>query len=230
LNIPTVLLFDIDGTLVSTGGAGRKALELAFGELHQRDDAIATFKLGGMTDRAIVRQGLELIGQPPTDAAIALVIAKYLEFLALEVPKVEEEKYVVHPGMREAIAAGKKMGAAIGLGTGNMKNGAKIKLSRVGLYEQFQFGGFGDDHELRPELIRRGAQRGVRLLRVNWSDARIVVIGDTPHDIAAAHAIEAQCMAVGTGGFTLEQLKEAGADWAFENLASPGAIEVMLDG
>ncbi len=230
MKIPTVLLFDIDGTLISTGGAGRRALELAFAELHQREDAIKSFRLAGMTDRAIVRQGLELIGQPPTDAAIAVLIAKYLEFLALEVPKIEAEKYVVHPGMLEAIAAGKKMGAAIGLGTGNVKDGAKIKLQRVGLFESFGFGGFGDDHELRPELIRRGAQRGVKQLRVPWSEARVVVIGDTPHDVAAAHAIEAQCMGVATGGFTIEQLKEAGADWAFETLAAPGAIDVMLDG
>ena len=230
MNIPTVLLFDIDGTLISTGGAGRRALELAFAELHQREDAIKTFKLAGMTDRAIVRQGLELIGQPPTDAAIAVLIAKYLEFLVLEVPKVEADKYVVHPGMLDAIARGKKMGAAIGLGTGNVKDGAKIKLQRVGLNEAFQFGGFGDDHELRPELIRRGAQRGVKQLRVPWTEARVVVIGDTPHDIAAAHAIEAQCMAVATGGFTIDQLKEAGADWAYENLAAAGAIDVMLDG
>ena len=180
--------------------------------------------------RAIVRQGLEIIGQPPTDIAIAMVIAKYLEFLALEVPKIPDDKYVVHPGMQDALARGKKMGAAIGLGTGNVKDGAKIKLQRVGLYETFLFGGFGDDHEMRPELIRRGAQRGVKQLRVPWSEARVVVIGDTPHDVAAAHAIEAQCMAVCTGGFTLQQLKEAGADWAFETLAAPGAIDVMLDG
>ena len=96
----TILLFDIDGTLISTGGAGRRSIELAFGAVHQREDAISTFRLGGMTDRAIVRQGLELIGQPPTEAAISVVIAKYLEFLAIEVPKVEAEKYVVHSGMR----------------------------------------------------------------------------------------------------------------------------------
>lgn len=230
MNIPTVLLFDIDGTLISTGGAGRKSMELAFGATHQREDAVSSFQLRGMTDKAIVRQGLEFIGQPPTEGAIAVVIAKYLEFLAVEVPKIAEDKYIVHAGMREAIAAGKKMGAAIGLGTGNVKDGAKIKLGRVGLFETFTFGGFGDDHEMRPELIRRGAQRGVKHLRVPWSEARVVVIGDTPHDIAAAHAIEAQCMAVSTGGFTIEQLKEAGADWAYETLAAPGAIDVMLDG
>ena len=91
MTVPRILLFDIDGTLISTGGAGRKALELAFGALYQREDAIKSFRLGGMTDPAIVRQGLELIGQPPTPAAIAVVLAKYLEFLALEVPHAPEK-------------------------------------------------------------------------------------------------------------------------------------------
>ena len=228
--IPTVLLFDVDGTLITTGGAGRRALEQAFKALHDRPDAIAAFRLDGMTDKAIVRLGLETIGQPPVPAAIDALLAKYLEFLSAEVANTDAANYRVHPGMIEAVAAGKKMGAAIGLGTGNIKDGAKIKLSRVGLYESFGFGGFGDDHEQRPELIRRGAQRGVKHLRVPWTEARVVVIGDTPMDIAAAHAIGAQCMAVGTGHFTAAQLREAGADWAHDTLASPGALDALLDG
>lgn len=228
--IPTVLLFDVDETLITTGGAGRRALEQAFAALHTRPDALTTFRLDGMTDRAIVRMGLETIGQPPNEAAIAAVLAKYLEYLGGEVEKVAPANYRIHPGMSEAVAAGKKMGAAIGLGTGNIKDGAKIKLQRVGLYESFGFGGFGDDHEQRPELIRRGAQRGVKHLRVPWTEARVVVIGDTPNDIAAAHAIGAQCMAVGTGHFTVAQLLEAGADWAHDTLASPGALDALLDG
>lgn len=228
--IPTVLLFDIDGTLITTGGAGRRALEQAFAALHERPDALTTFRLDGMTDKAIVRMGLETIGQPPTDAAIDAILAKYLEVLGAEVEKVAPANYRIHPGMSEAVAAGKKMGAAIGLGTGNIKGGAKIKLQRVGLYDSFGFGGFGDDHEQRPELIRRGAQRGVKHLRVPWTEARVVVIGDTPMDIAAAHAIGAQCMALGTGHYTAAQLQEAGADWAHDTLASPGALEALLDG
>lgn len=226
--VPTVLLFDIDGTLISTGGAGRKALELAYDALHQRADAISALRLGGMTDQAIVRLGLEAIGAVVSEAAVAAVLQKYLEFLALEVPKIEPHKYLVHRGMREAIAAGRKLGAAIGLGTGNVRDGARIKLQRVGLHEAFDFGGFGDDHELRPELIRRGAERGVERLGVPWARARVVVIGDTPHDVTAAHAIGATCVGVATGGFSVAQLEEAGADWAFEDLAAPGALAALL--
>ncbi len=228
--IPTVLLFDIDGTLITTGGAGRKAMERAFDVLYQRPDALSHFRFDGMTDRAIVRQAFEKLGLVPDPAMTEALLAKYLEFLQPEVVNTPDATYRIHPGMSEAIAAGKKMGAAIGLGTGNIKEGARIKLQRVGIYESFGFGGFGDDHEQRPELIRRGAQRGVKHLRVPWTEARVVVIGDTPADVAAAHAIGAQCMAVATGAFTSAQLLEAGAEWAYETLAAPGALDALLDG
>ncbi len=226
----TVLLFDIDGTLISTGGAGRRSMELAFDAVHQRPDAFEGARFGGMTDRAIVRQGLARIAAAVTEEAITELIAKYLEYLAQEVPRIADEKYIVHAGMREAIEAGRKRGAAIGLGTGNVRDGARIKLQRVGLYDAFLFGGFGDDHELRPELIRRGAERGSAHLKIELAQARVIVIGDTPHDITAAHAIGARCLAVTTGGFAVEALTAAGADWVFADLESPGALDVLLDG
>lgn len=225
---PTVLLFDIDGTLVTTGGAGRRAIDRAFGELHGRPDACSHFNFGGMTDRAIARQGLAAIGAPNDDAAIDELLAIYVRALADEVRQTPAEKYRVHPGMREAVAAAHARGMAVGLGTGNVKEGARLKLERVNLYAQFSFGGFGDDHELRPELIRRGAERGLEQLRVK--EARVVIIGDTPKDVHAAHAIGAECVGVATGGFTLEQLREAGANFAFPHLASDGALDAVLDG
>lgn len=223
----TILLFDIDGTLLSSGGAGRKAVERAYGTLHGRTDAIAAINLGGMTDRAIVRHGLTAIGVEATEPAIDTLIAKYLEYLADEVSRVEEHRYVVHAGMREAIEAGRRAGMAIGLGTGNVREGARIKLSRVGLHGAFDFGGFGDDHELRPELIRRGAERGAEKLGVPLKDARVVIIGDTPHDVTAAKAIGGQCLGVATGGFSVPQLMAAGADWAYETLAAAGALQKL---
>ncbi len=226
----TVLLFDIDGTLISSGGAGRKAVERAYATLHGRADAIAAINLGGMTDRAIVRHGLTAIGVQATEPSIDALIAKYLEYLADEVSRVEEHRYVVHAGMREAIDAGRARGMAIGLGTGNVREGARIKLSRVGLHGAFDFGGYGDDHELRPELIRRGAERGAAKLGVSLEDARVVVIGDTPHDVTAARAIGAQCLGVATGGFSVAQLMAAGADWAYETLADADAMTRLLEG
>lgn len=227
---PLVLLFDIDGTLVDTGGAGRRAIEAAFEEAHGRRDACSHFSFDGMTDRAIARRGLEVVGAEATDAAIDLLLATYLRHLSREVAATDDARYVVHPGMREAVQAGLGAGAAVGLGTGNVEAGARVKLGRVGLSEAFAFGGFGDDHELRPELIRRGAERGAARLGVALAEARVVVIGDTPKDIAAAQAMGAESVGVATGAWSAAQLAEVGATWAWDSLAEDGAIAALLRG
>jgi phosphoglycolate phosphatase len=204
---PTVLLFDIDGTLVTTGGAGRKALELAFERLWGRPDACQHFRFDGMTDRAIARGGLSAIGVEATSEAIEALLAVYLQALEEEVRAVPAQQYRLHHGMREAVDRAHARRMAVGLGTGNVREGARLKLERVQIYDRFSFGGFGDDHELRPELIRIGAERGAALLGVPREAARVVVIGDTPRDVEAAQAIGAQSVAVATGFFTVDQLR-----------------------
>jgi phosphoglycolate phosphatase len=225
-----VLLFDVDGTLVTTGGAGRRAIERAFETLHGRRDATHSFGFDGMTDRAIVRQGLTAIGQAVSEARIDELLAAYLALLEEEVARAEAARYRVHSGMREAVAAGLAAGMAVGLGTGNVERGARVKLARVGLSEQFAFGGFGDDHEVRAELIRSGATRGAARLGVALAEARVVVIGDTPRDVDAAQAIGAESMAVGTGHWTAEQLAAHGATFAFADLTHPAALDALLHG
>jgi phosphoglycolate phosphatase-like HAD superfamily hydrolase len=228
---PTVLLFDIDGTLVTTGGAGRRSMALAFEQLHGRLDACDSFSMSGMTDRAIVRKALGLIGVHPSPEAITAVIDAYLQYLAQEVPRVDERDYRLHPGMREAVdAALSRSGFAVGLGTGNVREGARIKLERVRIHDRFSFGGFGCDHEDRVELIRHGARSGASLLGVPLQECRVVVIGDTPKDVAAAKGIGATCIGVGTGNFTPEALLSSGADHAFPDLASREALATLLDG
>ena len=228
---PTVLLFDIDGTLVTTGGAGRRSMELAFLELHGRRDACDSFSMSGMTDRAIVRKALELIGVSPSPDAISAVIDSYLAHLAQEVPRVQERDYRLHPGMREAVdAALSRQGVAVGLGTGNVREGARIKLERVRIHDRFSFGGFGCDHEDRVELIRHGAQRGATQLGVPLVECRVVVIGDTPKDVSAAKGIGATCIGVGTGNFTPAALLACGADYAFPDLTAREALAALLDG
>ena len=225
---PTVLLFDIDGTLVSTGGAGRQSIDRAFELLHGRPDACSHFAFDGMTDRSIARLGLQAIGVQPDDASIDALLASYVACLADAVRSVPDDRYIVHHGMREAVAAGIAAGMAVGLGTGNVREGARVKLARVGLFEKFSFGGFGDDHELRPELIRRGAERGAAQLGIPLCEARVVVIGDTPKDVSAARAIGAESIGVATGGFTADQLRASGATAVFETLAEAGALEALL--
>jgi phosphoglycolate phosphatase len=223
---PTVLLFDIDGTLVSTSGAGRRSMERTFSNLYGKNPC-SGFSFAGMTDRAIVRTAMGLLDEACSDAEIDRVLEAYLPLLAEE---VASSACHLHEGMAPALAAvAARPGFAVGLGTGNVRPGARIKLERVGVFDRFAFGGFGCDHEDRAELLRIGAERGAALLGVARADARVVVIGDTPKDVAAARAIGAESIAVGTGSFTAEALLACGATRAFDSLARPGALEALLE-
>jgi phosphoglycolate phosphatase len=225
---PTILLFDIDGTLITTGGVGRRAIERAFAERYGRGDACTSFRFDGMTDRLIARQGLTLLDVEPTEAAIDDILAVYVRLLEVEVARADAARYRLHDGIAGALSAAHELGMGVGLGTGNVREGARIKLSRVGIYERFAFGGFGSDAEDRAALIRRGAERGAEHLRVPFDECRVVVIGDTPKDVDAARAIGAESVGVGTGGFSADELGEHGATHAFASLASPGALDAML--
>lgn len=226
---PTILLFDVDGTLVTTGGVGRRALELAFERAYRRRDACSGFRFDGMTDRAIVRGGLTALGQPTTPEAIDAVLLAYLAVLGEEVAAAPTTTYRIHAGIEDTLAAAAaRSQVAVGLGTGNIREGARIKLERVGLFGRFAFGGFGCDDEDRPTLLRRGAERGAERLGVRLSRARVVVIGDTPKDIAAARDIGAESVAVGTGSYSPAALRDAGATHAFASLAANGALQAVL--
>jgi phosphoglycolate phosphatase len=223
---PLVLLFDIDGTLVTTGGAGRRAIARAFGSTHGREDACSGFDFSGMTDRAILRGGLTALGEAVEAAAVDAILAAYLAALTEE---IASSICRVHAGIEEALAeAHARPRCAVGLGTGNVREGARIKLTRVGLYDRFAFGGFGCDHEDRAELIRMGAERGAERLGLPRSDCRVVVIGDTPRDVAAAQAIGAECIAVATGNYHADALRAAGARHVYQDLTAPAALALLL--
>jgi phosphoglycolate phosphatase len=224
---PTVLLFDIDGTLITTGGVGRKALEVAFEKRYGRRDA-CSFPLDGMTDKLIVRLGLEAIGVAVTPDEVDALLALYVEILQIEVAAADSATYRLHAGMKGAVEAGRDAGHAVGLGTGNLREGARLKLERVDIYRYFPFGGFGCDAEARPDVIRRGAERGAEILGLPLAECRVVVIGDTPKDVAAAQAIGAESIGVGTGSYTPEALLACGATHAFGDLSAPGALEALL--
>ncbi|MEZ4296727.1 MAG: HAD hydrolase-like protein [Polyangiaceae bacterium] len=222
---PTVLLFDIDGTLVSTGGAGRRAIDRAFRE-HTGAEVTLDFSFAGMTDPAIVRRGLTSLGRPAPPEAIAAVLDAYLRALEQEVATAPS--FVVHEGVVDILArAATWSRVALGLGTGNIKGGAKVKLGRASLFDRFSFGGFGCDAEDRAELLAAGAARGAAHLSVSVTDCRVVIIGDTPKDIAAARAIGAESIGVGTGPYSATDLKTAGATWSFDTLTHPGALEAL---
>lgn len=226
---PTVYLFDIDGTLITSGGAGRRSMEGAFRDLHgPRGVEALSFSFGGMTDFSIVRTALTTLEHhAPSRADFDRHVERYLERLTDEVARTEN--YVVHDGVRETLEALAPIEhVAIGLGTGNVERGAKIKLARGGMHERFAFGGFGSDAEDRTELLRIGATRGAAALGAPLAECRVVVIGDTPKDVAAALGIGAECVGVGTGGFTPDALRESGAHYAFATLADEGAMRALF--
>lgn len=223
---PTVLLFDIDGTLLHAGGAGRRAVARVFGERFARREVFDDVRFHGMTDRAIVRGGLVRAGLAADEAAIDAVCTAYLTALAVEVPRSVD--FRIMPGaaaLLDALAG--RAGLAVGLGTGNLRDGARIKLEHARLFHHFAFGGFGCDAEDRALLLRIGAERGARHLRRALGDCRVIVIGDTPKDVAAAQAIGADSLAVETSGFAGAELLAAGATWAFADLADPGVLAAL---
>jgi phosphoglycolate phosphatase-like HAD superfamily hydrolase len=226
--MPTVLLFDIDGTLVLTGGAGRRAMVGAFVELHAREDVFEGTSFAGMTDRAIARHGLLAVGHGrDSEAAIDEVLESYLRLLHAELARAEG--YTILPGVEALLAAIRGLeGVAVGLGTGNIRRGAAAKLSHGGLFDAFAFGGFGCDAEDRVELLRAGAHRGAAALGAPLADCDVVVIGDTPKDVAAAKGLGARCIAVATGSYGAAELRACGADHAFETLAVEGVLEALL--
>jgi phosphoglycolate phosphatase-like HAD superfamily hydrolase len=227
----TVVLFDIDGTLVRCDGAGRGALRAALGDLFGASDDVLPDDFGGRTDRGIIRSGLERLGfgtdPAALEAAIDRVIERYLE--RLDETLRAATGYRVLPGVLKLVSElSSEADIAIGLGTGNVKRGAQAKLARGGLGEVFGFGGFGCDAEQRAQILRIGAERGAALLGVGLDECRVMVVGDTPRDVAAAIAIGADCVAVATGGCSTSVLLDAGATHAFEDLSHPDVVRVLV--
>lgn len=222
----TVALFDVDGTLIASSATGRKALERAFLERHGRKDACDHFSFAGMTDRAIFREGLKTIGAEASEAEIDQMIAHYLSYLGDEVAGAKD--YGLHPGVLSILDALKALPhVAVGLGTGNVEEGARIKIDRVNLNPYFDFGGFGSDAEPRAELIAAGARRGAERLGQPLDACRLIIIGDTPKDIRAAHDNGGICIAVATGGPSYEELVEAGGDLVCHDLSDPRALALL---
>jgi phosphoglycolate phosphatase-like HAD superfamily hydrolase len=224
---PTVLLFDIDGTLINTGGAGRRAIDAAFEQVAGVREACASVPLAGMTDRAIVRAAFAAAGRAPSERDIDAVLDAYLVALAIEV--AVSPGYRVLAGVMAALdAVGDVAGVAVGLGTGNVRRGAILKLARGGLDGRFAFGGFGCDHEARSEILRVAAGRGAERLGAPIAACRVVVIGDTPRDVAAAQAIGAECIAVATGRYGAAELARSGPTRVLADLADDDAVPALL--
>lgn len=211
-------LFDVDSTLVQTGGAGRRALGWALDTVGALSSAMDGVRLHGRTDRSIVREVLRRELDPESWTQL---IARYTERLQREVETTSE--YEVLPGVHTLLAALRARGAVLGLATGNVAAGAHIKLRRGGLLTYFAFGGYGDRHERRAELVREArthaeAQAGRALTRME-----VVVVGDSELDVEAAHAADCAIAAVATGLTSASELQAAGAEWVYPDLSAAHA-------
>lgn len=217
-----VILFDIDGTLIDCGGAGRRSITRAFGEIAGEPEALSEIRFGGMTDHGIVREALLAIGREYDRVLAQAVLDRYLELLEEDLRT--SVAYRVHRGAEAAVEHAREQGHAVGLGTGNVKGGARVKLARGRLWERFDFGGFGCDAEPRDELLRAGEARGLALA----GDATgTLVVGDTPRDVRAAKAIGAVSLAVTTGTFSRAELEREGATFVVDALDEPLALDVL---
>jgi phosphoglycolate phosphatase-like HAD superfamily hydrolase len=209
----SAVLFDIDGTLLVTGGAGAVAWQRAFRELHGIDADIEEHTHAGMTDpeiAAIVFR--EVIGRDGDEAERAAAIAGYLSHLEDAVN--ESSGYREMPGIEALLPRLVEQGTLLGLVTGNIESAAQIKLARAGLNRFFAFGGYGSDSSDRTELTKRAVERGGVVAGSPLDPAATIAVGDTPRDVKAGHGAGIQVVGVATGSYTVEQLREAGADWA----------------
>jgi phosphoglycolate phosphatase len=211
------VLFDIDGTLITTGGAGAVAWRLAFDELYGIPADIGKYTEAGQTDPEVGRiTFVNVIGREPMAAELATLMTKRLAHLPQAV--AEAAGYRILPGLPAALDRLVDRGLLLGLTTGNVEAAAHIKLERAGLNRYFSFGGYGSDSNDRGELTKKAIERAGTLLGLPVDPSETVVVGDTPKDVTAALYAGAVAVAVATGHFTRDELAEAGADHVLGSL------------
>lgn len=215
--IMRVCFFDIDGTLIASGGAGQRAFAHVFSDLFGINQIANNVPFAGRSDKAITLDLLAAHDIEPTQDNWDRFREAYLTKLPETLSECEGG---VLPGVESLIQRlNDTPGVEIGLLTGNIERGAEAKLSHYNLWQHFNFGGFGDDHPSRDDIARSAVQAASTHLAASPNgDARFVVIGDTVHDITCARAIDAYAVAVRTGFTSLEELRAAGPDLAIETL------------
>lgn len=202
-----ILLFDLDGTVITFDGEGPGPGRTAMGRASRRllgADHTQGMRFAGGTDRALARTLMERAAVEVTEGSIARLIDTYLEEL---VDVLRDRRYRAIGEVASSVSACTARGAVVGVATGNIRRGAKIKLTSAGLADVFDLerGGYGCDHELRAEVVRAGIRRC-------GGGKDVIVIGDTKQDVDAARAVGARCVGVAVNEPTRNELREAGAD------------------
>lgn len=221
-----LVLFDIDGTLIHTGGAGVKAFAKTFATEFSMADGFERLKFAGRTDFSLVREFFSFNQIAPTPENFKRFFDRYVFWLD---HILRDSKTELCPGVWEFIRDLQTLPQVplLGLLTGNIRLGAEIKLRHFHLWDVFHTGGFADDHEDRGQIAAVACQRGSRILGENLHGNQVVVVGDTPLDIRCARAVGAKSMAVATGGAELAELKLHQPDWAIPDLRAITARELV---
>ena len=222
-----LVLFDIDGTLIRTGGAGVKAFARVFATEFGAVDGFEKLKFAGRTDVSLVREFFTVHQIPVTPENLERFFERYVFWLDHILKESHSE---VCRGVWEFIAGLRALPRPplLGLLTGNIRLGAEIKLRHLGLWETFETGAFADDHEDRAQIAAVAQRRGSRLLGEDLAGDQVLVIGDTPLDIRCARAIGARVLAVATGGATFEELEQHQPDWAAKDLTEIAPGQAVL--
>lgn len=225
-----LVLLDVDGTLVQCAGAGRRSLERAVREHCQQPGGDLTpLRLDGSTDRLIVRHALRLLGHEMDAPSCDRILERYVELLE---PELADPGYHVLPGVAAALTALRDRQTAHGLCTGNVREGARLKLRRGGLDGFFDWGvdavgGFADDGEVRTRIVEAAIRRGAAQ-HGPIPPAEVLVVGDTPLDVQAGHEAGCAVLGVATGRYGKEDLLAAGANHVVETLETPEALRLLL--
>ncbi len=211
------ILFDIDGTLLHTGGAGAVAWQRAFLELYGVEANITEHTHAGMTDPEIAEIVFrEVLHREGSATERAEAIGCYLGHLADAV--AESEGYYVIEGIAELLPRLVEKGILLGIVTGNIEPAAHIKLARGDLDRFFGFGGYGSDARDRTELTKKALERGGSVAGHPLDPAETIAVGDTPRDVRAGHGAGIRVVGVATGSYAMDELTDAGADWSIENV------------
>jgi len=222
----TVLFWDIDGTLLTTGRAGVPAWETAVREVTGREFELTSIRVPGLTDFQIAVKTFEVLGVSHDDAMLQRMVRRYEELLPASLPTKQGR---VLPNVREILEElHTRSGVRSYLLTGNTRGGARAKLTHYGLFDFFPDGAFAEDTGERATVAHRALELARRHGPVGENS--VFVIGDTPHDIHCATAIGARTIAVGTGGYTVEELA-AHTPWrVFDELPPAGEFLQLIEG
>jgi phosphoglycolate phosphatase-like HAD superfamily hydrolase len=221
----TILFWDIDGTLLTTGKAGVPAWEQAVRETTGKEFQLSSIRVPGLTDYQIAVRTFDMLGVPTTTDLVMRMVARYEELLPSTLPLKQGR---VLPNVREILEALRlRPDVRSYLLTGNTRGGARAKLTHYDLFKYFPDGAFAEDQGVRASI----AERAVELARRTGPviDDRLFVIGDTPHDIEAANAIGARTVAVATGGYSIEELSAHRAWRVMAELPPPPAFLELLE-